>query len=243
MRKNVQFIAITVILSLSFLVACGTTESVQEDALSELEAITTEGADIEVTLSIQLQPKANLSTTQLPEADVEWTYFTGTTPKGKKIKGIILLAEDLASLNLQQLGNFEIQDLKVRGKVTSLNGIKVFSGFYTNSNKAIGSLIAYNATENLNTFDNEATSSFEAKAELVTRNGSTVMLARAKDGIIMSLISEDLGLADGVTKEDVTVELMAQIDGFVSQGSANVTLPGLGKVNVKVVGVFVHISA
>ena len=69
------------------------------------------------------------------------------------------------------------------------------------------------------------------------------MLVRAKDGILMGLISEDLGFGEGLSKEDVRLELMTQTNGFISQGSSRVTIPGLGRVTLPVVGIFVHISA
>lgn len=216
--------------------ACGSAQSVASDAVAELEQIANGRGEIEMTLDIQLKQLKGAA--QSPGSGAEWRLFTGITPKGKTLEGIIVLER-----SGNALGNFEIQDLKVRGKVTKVKGQRVFSGFYSKGNNAAGVLLAYNPGE---TFDAPKAKTlagrFAANAEFLTHGASTFMVARGKHGVVLGILSEDLGFSTSPGKETVELELRAELDGFIGQGTATLALPGFTPLNALVVGIFVHIS-
>ena len=232
MKKSAirPFLLTLMLLSLGFLVACGTNEPTQEDALSELEAIADANGDIEISLDIRFTPDSSELRTAYYEYQLK--NFQATTPKGKTLEGLILLPEGFEEIKVS------FQNVKLRGKVTHINGNKVFSGFVIANGGGLGvvPLMAYREGTSIQA-PNAGNTSFQMNAEFVKRDdGIIAMVTRNQQGSLLSLISEDLGLQNKRSKQQVQLELTAQIDGLISQEEAQITLDNGIKFTASVVG-------
>ena len=214
------FLLTLMLLSPGFLVACGTNEPIQEDALSELEAIADANGDIEISLDIRITPDSS----QLSVAYYQYklTNFQSTTPKGKNLEGIILLPEGFEEVKVT------FQNAKLRGRVTKLSGEKIFSGFVVSDNSGLGivPLLAYKEGTSFKAADSGSTS-LQISADLARRNDDvSAMVARNENGVILSLIaSEDLSLQENLRQQPGQLEIeQTATYGFFTQGEAAITL-------------------
>ncbi len=217
-RATIRNLVVGLSLLLMSLLAACSTEAIPEDAFSELEAIADANGDIEFDLDIQLLQESSESSLSPQYYVITLQDFKATTPKGKSLEGIIGLPQGSELNNLEQA--------KVRGKVTKLNDQKLFSGFVIANGGGLGivPLIAYPEGANFNT-GKKLDEAFSSNAEFVKReDGLIVMVTRSQEAVLMSIISEDLGFDNRRTKEQVQLQLTAQIDGLVSQAEAAITL-------------------
>lgn len=221
---------ITLVASLVFtLVACGMTATLETDLFEELDAYTNAAGEIEFSSALNTVDSAKkpLGT------NIMFETFTTTSPKGMAIEGWVVFEgnnEPLFSAS---------SEFKFRGKLSSVQGEKVLSGFLLDEAGKPLPFFAYKAgTEFDARFDGKSVgNTFSTNAEFAHKDASPIlMVARSNEGVWLSIISEDLGFSDGLKKETVSLELTALIDGFLVAGEAAVTLPGLGKLSIPVLG-------
>lgn len=225
--KNLSLVSLIISLLL-FLVACGALSPTDTELFDELDSYTNADGEIEFSSSLSSSSVAKPTT-----GNIMFETFTTTTPKGKAIEGWVVFEGNDAPLF--PAGT----EFKFRGKLSVVQGQKVMSGFLLNKDGKPLPFLAYKAGSEFDaSFDGKSVgNTFSAKAEFAKKeNSPAAMVARTKDNILLGLLSEGLGFPNGVTKEPVTLELTALIDGIVAVGETAVTVPGFGTVKLAVVG-------
>ncbi len=122
LSKAISVLAL-LLMSLVFS-ACGSTQSVAGDAVAELEEVADVNGDIDVVMNVTFLQNQQLKS-QFTE--IEWTYFTATTPKGRELSGFAVFEPNNANFSL----NFE--ELRFRGSITSIQGQKAMLGVFSDN--------------------------------------------------------------------------------------------------------------
>ena len=126
MQRN-RFLGLLGLMVSLFLVvsACANSPTPSDtggSALEELEALQNADGEIDVVLKLR-RPLA--SSMQLAFTRLDWSnlYLEGETPKGRRVKGLVLPYLESQAFNLSN------DSVGLHGKISSVQGKKVFLGF------------------------------------------------------------------------------------------------------------------